>query len=189
MLLKETAAGPKGHGIAFVPPDPGLAPEVRMGVFACRCNDALGWAPEMDAYLESLHQRPGIIRAEAVSSACTPEGISHILSGVRDEGLTRVVLATCVCCPLNFICSSCTDQRSRLKEGLFNGTGISRAMVQTVNLRGEVLRLLAKDPKLALDRFAGMLDRSIDHAVNLLQQIHQFGSQVHLFGVLGLFQV
>jgi NADPH-dependent glutamate synthase beta subunit-like oxidoreductase/Pyruvate/2-oxoacid:ferredoxin oxidoreductase delta subunit len=168
VLLKETAGGPKGHGIAFVPPDPGLSPEVRMGVFACRCNDALGWSPGMDAYLHDLHQRPDIVKAEAIPSACTPEGINHILSLVRDEGLTRVVLASCVCCPLNFICSACTDQRSRLKEGLFKGTGISRSMVQTVNLRGEVLRLLAKDPDLALERFTGMLDRSIDHAANLL---------------------
>ncbi len=168
VLLKETAGGPKGHGIAVVPPDPGLAPEIRMGVFTCRCNDALGWSPKMDAYLGGLHQRPNIVKAEAVPSACTPEGISHILSSVRDAGLTRVVLASCVCCPLNFICSACTDQRSRLKEGLFKGTGISRSMVQTVNLRGEVLRLLAKDPDLALDRFTGMLDRSIDHAANLL---------------------
>ncbi len=168
VLLKETAGGPKGHGIAFVPPDPGLAPEVRMGVFACKCNDALGWSPGMDAYLQDLHQRSDIVTAEAVPSACTPEGITHILSSVRDAGLTRVVLASCVCCPLNFICSACTDQRSRLKEGLFNGTGLSRSMVQTVNLRGEVLRLLAKDPDLALERFRGMLDRSIDHAANLL---------------------
>ncbi len=168
VLLKETTGGPKGHGVAFVPPDPGLASEVRMGVIACRCNDALGWSPGMDAYLGDLQHRPGIVRAETVPSACTPEGINHILSLVRDEGLTRVVLASCVCCPLNFICSACTDQRSRLKEGLFIGTGISRSMVQTVNLRGEVLRLLAKDPDLALERFTGMLDRSIDHAANLL---------------------
>jgi heterodisulfide reductase subunit A-like polyferredoxin len=168
VLLKETVGGPKGHGIAFVPPDPGLAPRVRMGVFACRCNHALGWSDGMDAYLQNLYQRPDIVRAEALNSACTPEGIAHILTGVRDLGLTRVVLASCVCCPLNFICSACTDQRSRLKEGLFKGTGISRSMVQTVNLRGEVLRLLAKDLDLALNRFTGFMDRAIDHAANLL---------------------
>ncbi len=168
VLLKENTGSPKGHGVALVPPDPGLAPEVRMGVFACRCNDALGWASGMDAYIQSLGQRPEIVRAETVPSACTPEGIAHILSCVRDAGLTRVVLASCVCCPLNFICSACTDQRSRLKDGLFNGTGISRSMVQTINLRGEVLRLVAANPDLALERFTGIMDRSIDHAANLL---------------------
>lgn len=168
VLLTERSSRLKGHGLAFVPPDAGLDDNVRIGVFACRCNDALGWVPEMNAHLEVLNERSDIICAEALPSACIPEGVSHILAAVRDRRLTRVVLASCVCCPLNFVCSSCTDQRSRLKEGLFNGTGISRSMVQTVNLRGEVLRLAAKDPDLALDRFVGLMDRSIKHAANLL---------------------
>ena len=168
VLLKGTAAGPKGHGIAFVPPDPGLNPNIRMGVFACRCNDSLGWSDGMDAYLQGLYERPLITHAEALNAACTPAGIAHILAEVRERGLTRVVLAACVCCPLNFVCSACTDQRSRLKDGLFNGTGISRSMVQTVNLRGEVLRLLKSDPQLALERFTGFMDRAIGHAAHLL---------------------
>jgi NADPH-dependent glutamate synthase beta subunit-like oxidoreductase len=168
VLLKERSSRLKGHGLAFAPPDAGLDDHVRIGVFACRCNDALGWVPEMSVRLEALNKRSDIICAEALPSACIPEGVSHILAAVRDRRLTRIVLASCVCCPLNFVCSACTDQRSRLKEGLFNGTGISRSMVQTVNLRGEVLRLAAKDPDLALERFVGLMDRSINHAANLL---------------------
>ncbi|WP_419663287.1 4Fe-4S ferredoxin iron-sulfur protein [Desulfosarcina variabilis str. Montpellier] len=168
VLFKGTTASPKGHGISFMPPDPGLQKTIRMGVFACRCNDSLGWSDGMDDYLKGLCQRPMITHAETLNAACTPAGIAHILAEVREQGLTRVVLASCVCCPLNFVCSSCTDQRSRLKEGLFNGTGISRSMVHTVNLRGEVLRLLKDDPELALQRFTGFLDRAIGHATNLL---------------------
>lgn len=168
VLLTERSSRLKGHGLAFAPPDAGLDENVRIGVFACRCNDALGWVPEMSTHLEALNKGSDIICAEALPSACIPEGVSHILAAVRDRRLTRIVLASCVCCPLNFVCSACTDQRSRLKEGLFNGTGISRSMVQTVNLRGEVLRLAAKDPDLALERFVGLMDRSINHAANLL---------------------
>ncbi len=168
VLLKGTAAGPKGHGISFSPPDPGLQSAIRMGVFACRCNDSLGWSDGMDDYLKRLTDRPMIVHTESLTAACTPAGIAHILAEVRERGLTRVVLASCVCCPLNFVCSACTDQRSRLKEGLFNGTGISRSMVQTVNLRGEVLRLVKTDPDLALQRFTGFLDRAIGHAAHLL---------------------
>jgi NADPH-dependent glutamate synthase beta subunit-like oxidoreductase/Pyruvate/2-oxoacid:ferredoxin oxidoreductase delta subunit len=168
VLLKETSIRPKGHGLSVMPPDPGLTDNVRMGVFACRCNNALGWIPEMDAHLKRLNQSSQIICAEAVPSACISEGITHILNTVRDRQLTRVVLASCVCCPLNFVCSACTDQRSRLKEALFSGTGLSRSMVQTINLRGEVLRHVAKNPDLALSHFAGMLARSIHHAAKLL---------------------
>jgi NADPH-dependent glutamate synthase beta subunit-like oxidoreductase/Pyruvate/2-oxoacid:ferredoxin oxidoreductase delta subunit len=168
VLLKATSNRLKGHGLSVMPPEPSLSDQIRMGVFTCHCNNSLGWKPEMDAHLESLNQREEIICVEAMPSACTLEGITNILDTVRDRRLTRVVLASCVCCPLNFVCSACTDQRSRLKEGLFNGTGLSRSMVQTVNLRGEVLRHVAKEPDLALERFVGLLDRSISHAAKLL---------------------
>lgn len=53
-------------------------------------------------------------------------------------------------------------------RSLFSGTGISRSMVQTVNLRGEVLRLMDKDPQLAFDQFTGLLERSIGRAAKLM---------------------
>jgi NADPH-dependent glutamate synthase beta subunit-like oxidoreductase/ferredoxin len=166
-LLGGKAQQLKGHGLSFTPPDPSLASELRLGVFACRCNDSLGWAPELDEYVVSLSDRPHVNHAEVVPAACTPEGSSGILRVIREKGLTRVVIASCVCCPLDFICSACTDQRSRLKDALFSGTGVSRAMVETCNLRGEALRLLAEEPAAAVDRFKGLIDRSISRARRL----------------------
>ncbi|MCJ8500830.1 FAD-dependent oxidoreductase [Desulfatitalea alkaliphila] len=168
MLLQRNGMRMKGQGLAFVPPDPGLQREVRMGVFACRCNDAMGWLPEMDAFMADLNSQPDIVHAEVLTSACIPEGIQRITDAVRDKGLTRLVVAACVCCPLNFVCSACTDQRSRLKRGLFDGTGISRSMVQTCNLRGEALRMTAKDAPAAMAAFEGLIKRSIGRARKLL---------------------
>ncbi|MCK4536982.1 MAG: FAD-dependent oxidoreductase, partial [Desulfuromonadales bacterium] len=37
ILLGETSQRPKGHGLAFTPPAPELSPEIRIGVFVCRC--------------------------------------------------------------------------------------------------------------------------------------------------------
>ncbi|MFH0998145.1 MAG: FAD-dependent oxidoreductase [Pseudomonadota bacterium] len=157
----------KGHGLAFSPPDPRLSTEIRMGVFVCRCNDALGWSADLSDYVAGLCKQPHIEHAEVLSSACTPEGSAALIRTIREKGLTRVVLASCVCCPLDFICSACTDQRSRLKHALFSGTGISRAMVETCNLRGEVLRLLKTDPALAEKRFKGLIERSIHRTFRL----------------------
>jgi len=167
IILGGKAQQLKGHGLSFTPPDPSLASDLRLGVFTCRCNDSLGWAPELDGYLAGLTGRSHIVHAEAVRAACTPEGAAGILRVIREKGLTRVVLASCVCCPLDFVCSACTDQRSRLKDALFNGTGVSRAMVETCNLRGEALRLLAEHPEIAVERFAGLVDRSINRAMRL----------------------
>lgn len=161
LLLGGSSLRLKGHGMAFSPPAPQLSDDVQVGVFACRCNDSFGWDPAIDAYVEGLSDRPEVRHAEVLPSCCTPEAAASIVRTIRAKGLTRVVLASCVCCPLDFICGACTDQRSRLKDALFHGTGISRAMVETCNARGEVLRILKEDPALAVSRFTGLIDRSI----------------------------
>jgi NADPH-dependent glutamate synthase beta subunit-like oxidoreductase/NAD-dependent dihydropyrimidine dehydrogenase PreA subunit len=157
----------KGHGLSFSPPDPELSTDIRLGVFVCRCNDSLGWTEGMTDFVDKLSQRADIAHTELLTSACTPEGAAEALRAIRQRGITRAVLASCVCCPLDFVCSACTDQRSRLKDALFKGTGVSRSMVETCNLRGEVLRYLKIDPNHALRRFEGLLDRSISRAKRL----------------------
>ena len=166
LLLSDTSKKKtKGHGLAFAVPDAGLSPESRIGVFVCRCNDSLGWMDGMTTYLQEQKAfDPAIVHIEELTSACVSEGIDAIIKTTREKGLTRIVLGSCVCCPLNFVCSSCTDQRSRLKDKLFYGTGISRSMVETSNLRGEILRLVKSNPQLAMERFQGLLHRSIERA-------------------------
>ncbi|MBC2717137.1 MAG: FAD-dependent oxidoreductase [Desulfobacteraceae bacterium] len=167
VLLSNTSQRQKGRGMSFSPPEADLADKIKIGVFACRCNDSLGWHPEMDRFLEDLLYGDFILHTESVVSACTPEGTAAILKTVREKGITRLVLASCVCCPLNFVCSSCTDQRSRLKYALFNATGISRSMVMTCNIRNEALADLAHDPDMALEKFSGLIRRSIRRARKL----------------------
>ncbi len=168
IMLSSTSQRPKGRGVSFLPPDPDLSPEIRIGIFVCRCNDALGWLEEMDEYVRDLQTREQVVHAEVLNAACIPEGSVGILRSIREKGITRMVLASCVCCPLDFVCSTCTDQRSRLKNALFRGTGVSRSMVETCNLRGEALRYIAQDRKTALGRFSGLIDRSIKRVANLM---------------------
>jgi heterodisulfide reductase subunit A-like polyferredoxin len=110
-----------------------------------------------------------VVHAEMLTSACVAEGAQSIIRAVREKGVTRIVLGSCVCCPLNFVCSACTAQRSRLKNSLFHGTGISRSMVETCNLHGEILRLIEANPEQALKRFKGLLGRSIKRTRSLKQ--------------------
>ncbi|MBI9076120.1 MAG: FAD-dependent oxidoreductase [Desulfatibacillum sp.] len=166
-FLARTSQRPRGYGVPFNAPDPGLAPSVRTGVFVCRCNSSLGWHADLDAYVESLNQRPEVVYTEVLDSACIPEGSAHIVRTVREKGITRVLLSSCVCCPLDFVCTACTDQRSRLKDALFKGTGISRAMVETCNLRGEVLPLFKAGKDVVQKAFEGLLERSLQRAAKL----------------------
>ena len=166
-LISAASQRPKGQGVFVPAPDPELSPDIRIGVFVCRCNDSLGWLDSMDEYVDGLKALEDVIHVEVMASACVKEGTASILKAVREKGITRVVLASCVCCPLNFVCSACTDQRSRLKDALFKASGVSRAMVETCNLRGEVLRHTKQDPTMALGRFKGLIDRSIHRARRL----------------------
>jgi len=167
ILLGSSSHYPKGHGVSFSPPDPELSSDIRVGVFVCRCNAAFGWLDEMDTYVDGLVEQGDVVHAEVMPSTCVPEGSTSILRTIREKGITRAVLASCVCCPLDFVCNACTDQRSRLKDALFKGTGVSRSMVETCNLRGEVLRFLNQDASIALDRFEGLIERSIHRAKRL----------------------
>jgi NADPH-dependent glutamate synthase beta subunit-like oxidoreductase/NAD-dependent dihydropyrimidine dehydrogenase PreA subunit len=167
ILLGGASQRPKGHGVSFSPPDPELSPEIRVGVFVCRCNDSFGWHDGMDQHVERLTEQEDVVHAEVMLSACVPEGSASILRTIREKGITRVVLASCVCCPLDFVCSACTDQRSRLKDALFKATGVSRSMVETCNLRGEVLSHLVNDESKAFGFFKGLIERSIHRAKKL----------------------
>ena len=166
-LLENVAHRPRGHAMAISQPEPALISEIRLGVFVCRCNRSMGWVDDMDTYIEALKHAEDVVHAEVLNAACLPETTAYIVKTVMQKGITRLVLASCVCCPLNFVCSACTDQRSRLKHGLFSGTGISRSMVEACNLRGEVLRIVADDSELALNRFIRLMNRSVKRAKRL----------------------
>ncbi|MCP3871619.1 MAG: FAD-dependent oxidoreductase [Desulfobacteraceae bacterium] len=167
-LLKDSSRLQQGHGLYSSTHDSAFGTqEIKIGIFVCKCNDSLGWDESMDNFLESIQDDDPVVHVGTIDSACISEGLSSIIKTVRSKSINRIVLASCVCCPLNLVCTSCTDQRSRLKHGLFTATGISRSMVETCNIRGEALNLLAKDAKQAVKRFKGLLTRSIKRAQNL----------------------
>jgi NADPH-dependent glutamate synthase beta subunit-like oxidoreductase/NAD-dependent dihydropyrimidine dehydrogenase PreA subunit len=167
VMLSVPGAMPKGRGVSFYQPDTALPEADRIGVFVCKCNSSLGWLDEMDDFIQALKEVRGVVYAESITAACVPEGATGIIRTVRDRGINRIVLGACVCCSLNFVCSACTDQRSRLKHQLFTATGIGRSMVVTRNIRGEALSLLSKDPARALTKFKGLLTRSINNSRRL----------------------
>jgi heterodisulfide reductase subunit A-like polyferredoxin len=168
MILLGSGSNPgKRHELSMPLPDPPLADDIRIGVVVCRCNNSLGWLGEMDRFVGELKHEKDIYYTEIVTSACVPEQVAEIVAAVRAKGLTRLVIGSCVCCSLDFVCSACTDQRSRLKHNLFTAMGISRSMVVTFDIRGEALSFLQDDPVQGQSRFEGLLMQSLDTARNI----------------------
>ena len=168
-LLGNTMLGRKGRGISFSRPESALSDEIRIGVFVCQCNQSLGWLDDMNESVLNLNGKSNVVHSEILNSVCVPDEIASIIKTVREKGITRIALASCVCCPLDFICSSCTEQRTRLKNTLANATGISRSMIETCNIRGESLKLIKSEPEKAGRKFNGLIERTINRACRLKQ--------------------
>jgi NADPH-dependent glutamate synthase beta subunit-like oxidoreductase/NAD-dependent dihydropyrimidine dehydrogenase PreA subunit len=112
-----------------------LPDEVRLGVFLCTCNGTMAPAAVLAQILELARKGPDVAHAEMVFSACHPRGSDRIAAAVKEHRLTRVILASCACCPLEFQCISCNDQRNRTRIHLFDEHGLDRSSFEMINLR------------------------------------------------------
>ena len=109
--------------------------DLRFGVFICTCNETLAPSRTLERLKEMGRQMPGVVRSELIFSACHPRGADRIAAVVREHKLNRVVLASCVCCPLEFQCISCNDQRNRARIHLFDRLGLDRCRFETINIK------------------------------------------------------
>ena len=112
-----------------------LPDEVRLGVFLCTCNGTMAPSSVLTRILELATKGPEVAHAEMTFSACHPRGSDRIAAAVRKHRLTRVILASCACCPLEFQCISCNDQRNRTRIHLFDEHGLDRSGFEMINLR------------------------------------------------------
>ncbi|HET6488860.1 MAG TPA: FAD-dependent oxidoreductase [Syntrophales bacterium] len=121
-----------------IPAEPRELPddrEPRIGVFVCTCNGTLASSGALDRIRDLAARMPGAVHSELIVSACHPRGAERIAAAFRNQRLSRVILASCVCCPLEFQCISCNDQRNRARVHLFNRLGLDRCRFETINIR------------------------------------------------------
>ena len=112
-----------------------LPDEVRLGVFLCTCNGTMAPSSVLTRILELATKGPEVAHAEMIFSACHPRGSDRIAAAMKEHRLTRVILASCACCPLEFQCISCNDQRNRTRIHLFDEHGLDRSSFEMINLR------------------------------------------------------
>jgi NADPH-dependent glutamate synthase beta subunit-like oxidoreductase/NAD-dependent dihydropyrimidine dehydrogenase PreA subunit len=108
---------------------------IRLGVFLCTCNGTMASPSALTQILELAKKGPEVVHGEMVFSACHPRGSDRIATAVKKHRLNRVVLASCACCPLEFQCISCNDQRNRTRIHLFDEHGLDRSSFEMINLR------------------------------------------------------
>ena len=111
------------------------ATETRLGIFLCTCNGTLAPPAVLTRILEMAARVPEMVHTQLLASACHPRGSQDIAEAVGRHRLNRVILASCACCPLEFQCISCNDQRNRTRIHLFAEQGLDRSQFEMINLR------------------------------------------------------
>ncbi|HWR97371.1 MAG TPA: 4Fe-4S dicluster domain-containing protein, partial [Candidatus Methanoperedens sp.] len=119
-------------------------------VVLCTCNGSVHHLDLIGPLAEEIVEIPGVVGATVVNAACQPEGAQVLAAGLGAGENSRVLLAACLCCPLEILCGSCTHQRARAKTNLFSGEGIPLERLETINLRDEVLNQQGLAPERAL---------------------------------------
>lgn len=106
-----------------------------LGFFLCSCNGAMAPEGVIERIREMAERIPEVAHSESIVSACHPRGADRIARAVQERGLSRIILASCVCCPLKFECISCNDQRTRARIHLFDRLGLPRSRFEMVNIK------------------------------------------------------
>ena len=109
--------------------------EERYGFFLCTCNQTLAPPDTLKRIRDLAESVPGIEVSELIFSVCHPRGAEKVARLVEKNRLSRVILGSCICCPLEFHCISCTDQRHRAKNLLFEEHGLARSRFELVNFK------------------------------------------------------
>ncbi|MFO8058721.1 MAG: FAD-dependent oxidoreductase [bacterium] len=110
----------------------------RLGVFLCSCNHTIATPDVMERLAEFAGSVPGVVHSEVLPSVCHPQGADRIAKKVKTRNLDRVIVASCICCPLQFHCISCNDQRTRAKIHLFEDHKLNPAGFEMINLRDQI---------------------------------------------------
>jgi heterodisulfide reductase subunit A len=141
-------------------------PKTRVGVFICQCGNNIGGVvnvPEVVQYAQSL---PDVVYAEDNLYTCSEEGLSSIKEQIREQSLSRVVVASCT---------------PRTHEPLFKEAceeaGLNRYLFEFVNIREHCSWIHMHDPVRATEKAKELVKMGVAKACYLQPQ-EEFESEV-----------
>lgn len=158
--------------------------DLRFGIFICTCNGTLAPPGALERIRDMGTRMPGVMHSELIFSACHPRGADMIDAAVRKHALNRIVMASCVCCPLEFQCISCNDQRNRARIHLFERLGLNRCRFETINIRDH-LGAADSSEDVLVDRMRDFLREAFIRARYmgpLRQSVTKIGNRILILG-------
>jgi heterodisulfide reductase subunit A2 len=111
--------------------------EERIGVYICNCGTNIAKVVDVNAVAEAAKDFPGVANTRSYKYMCSNPGQEMIAQDIKDQGLTRVVVAAC---------------SPRMHEGTFRKAlergGINPYMLEMANIR-EQCSWIHEDPVVA----------------------------------------
>jgi heterodisulfide reductase subunit A len=74
---------------------PDLSPDVRVGVYICRCGGNISDVVDVERVAKVVSLIPGVVTAKVNTFCCSDPGQQTITSDILQENLDRVVVASC----------------------------------------------------------------------------------------------
>jgi heterodisulfide reductase subunit A len=103
-----------------------LAEEIRIGVFVCNCGSNIAGYLDVKSLAEYAKSLPNVVLVKENLYTCSENGINEIKAAIKEQGLNRVVVASCT---------------PRTHEPLFRGTcaegGLNPYLFEMVNIRDQ----------------------------------------------------
>jgi len=69
--------------------------EVKTGVFVCHCGSNIAGLLDCEALVDYASKLPNVVFAKNNLYTCSEAGIGEIMNAIKEQGLTRVVVASC----------------------------------------------------------------------------------------------
>jgi heterodisulfide reductase subunit A len=125
----------------------------RIGVYVCRCGLNIAQTVNCDDVAQSVEGLPDVVLAKTITYACSEPGQAEIRTDIVEQGLDRIVVASC---------------SPRLHEPTFRHmleqAGLNPYLLEMANLREQCAWVHMHQPDAATTKAADLVKMSISRA-------------------------
>ena len=127
--------------------------EPRIGVFICHCGINIAGIVDVAAVSKYARTLPGVVYTDHLLFTCSTDSQENMLQLIQDQGLNRVVVASC---------------SPRTHEGLFRDTlrkaGLNKYLFEMANIRDQCSWVHQADPGIATDKAKDLVRMAVARA-------------------------
>jgi heterodisulfide reductase subunit A len=150
---KERSAGPSEVEVVST------SPELRIGVFPCKCGKNIGSVVDIDAVAEYAKTLPGVVHVQVNVYTCADPGQREIQTAIAEHALNRVVVASC----------SPTMHEDTFRKTV-KAAGLNPYLCVMANIREHVSWVHQHDHKAATQKAMDLVAMSVAKAATLEAQ-------------------